>query len=81
MLNIFQYILTHSTIINEMKYNKEDFFKFGINSIVVILSSGHMGRKTVSMYLKSDDMSVSIAMFCLFKNDNILVNKPFKVIS
>ena len=39
ILNIFQYILTHLTISNQIQYNEQDFFKFGINLIVVILSA------------------------------------------
>ena len=36
----------------KVKYNKQVFIQIWHNSIVVILSSRHMGRKTVSMYLK-----------------------------
>ena len=39
ILNIFQYILTHFIISNQIQYNEQDFFKFGINLIVVILSA------------------------------------------
>ena len=40
ILNIFQYILTHLIISNQIQYNEQDFFfKFGINLIVVILSA------------------------------------------
>ena len=38
ILNIFQYILTHLIISNQIQYNEQDFFTFGINLIVVILS-------------------------------------------
>ena len=27
ILNIFRYILTHLTIINEIRYNKQDYFQ------------------------------------------------------
>ena len=37
ILNIFQYILTYLMISNQIQYNEQDFFKFGINLIVVIL--------------------------------------------
>ena len=39
ILNIFQYILTHLIISNQIQYNEQDFFKFGINLIVLILSA------------------------------------------
>ena len=38
-LNIFQYILTHLIISNQIQYKEQDFFKFGIDLIVVILSA------------------------------------------
>ena len=38
ILNIFQYILTHLIISNHIQYNEQDFFTFGINSMIVILS-------------------------------------------
>ena len=37
ILNIFQYILTHLIISNQIQYYEQDFFKFAINLIVVIL--------------------------------------------
>ena len=39
ILNIFQYILTHLIISNQIQYNEQYFFKFGINLIVMILSA------------------------------------------
>ena len=39
ILNIFEYILTHLIISNQIQYNEQDFFKLGINLIVVILSA------------------------------------------
>ena len=54
ILNIFQYILTHLTIINEIRYDKQDCFSnLALISIVVIFSSRYTGGKTESMYLKS----------------------------
>ena len=39
ILNIFQYILTHLIISDQIQYNEQFFFKFSINLIVVILSA------------------------------------------
>ena len=49
ILNIFQYILTHLIISNQIQYNEQDFFS---NLALIWLSWFCRPRKTVSMYLK-----------------------------